>query len=186
MLAAPTIFLDPNLMQAILIYAFAAAVLGGIDSPFGAVVGGLLLGVGLNLIEHVRRLRRRRPAAARGAPDHPRRPARPAGRALRQAGHEARMRRPRSRAGVARASSLAVVGASSCCRADQRLPRAAVRVRRHLLHRAPRAQPAHRLHRPDLARPRRLHADRRLHDRDPDVEPGSAARARSATSSRAT
>ncbi|MBA2299045.1 MAG: branched-chain amino acid ABC transporter permease, partial [Actinobacteria bacterium] len=50
MLAAPTVFLDPNLMQAILIYSFAAAVLGVIDSPFGAVVGGLLLGVGLNLI----------------------------------------------------------------------------------------------------------------------------------------
>ncbi|MCP9485486.1 MAG: branched-chain amino acid ABC transporter permease [Gaiellaceae bacterium MAG52_C11] len=50
MLAAPTIFLDPNLMQAILIYSFAAAVLGGIDSPVGAVAGGLLLGVGLNLI----------------------------------------------------------------------------------------------------------------------------------------
>ena len=50
MLAAPTVFLDPNMMQAILIYAFAAAVLGGIDSPFGAVVGGLLLGVGLNLV----------------------------------------------------------------------------------------------------------------------------------------
>ncbi len=50
MLAAPSIFLDPNMMQAILIYAFAAAVLGGIDSPFGAVAGGLLLGVGLNLI----------------------------------------------------------------------------------------------------------------------------------------
>jgi branched-chain amino acid transport system permease protein len=50
MLAAPTIFLDPNMMQAILIYSFAAAVLGGIDSPFGAVAGGMLLGVGLNLI----------------------------------------------------------------------------------------------------------------------------------------
>lgn len=50
MLAAPTVFLEPNMMQAILIYAFAAAVLGGIDSPFGAVVGGLMLGVGLNLI----------------------------------------------------------------------------------------------------------------------------------------
>ncbi len=50
MLAAPTLFLDPNLMQAVLIYAFAAAVLGGIDSPVGAIVGGLLLGVGLNLI----------------------------------------------------------------------------------------------------------------------------------------
>ena len=50
MLAAPTVFLDPNLMAALLIYAFAAAVLGGIDSPVGAVVGGLTLGVGLNLI----------------------------------------------------------------------------------------------------------------------------------------
>ncbi|HUH14512.1 MAG TPA: branched-chain amino acid ABC transporter permease [Gaiellaceae bacterium] len=50
MMAAPTIFLDPNMMQAILIYAFASAILGGIDSPFGAVVGGLTLGVGLNLI----------------------------------------------------------------------------------------------------------------------------------------
>ncbi len=49
-LTAPTVFLDPNMMQAVLIYAFAAAVLGGIDSPVGAVVGGLLLGVGLNLL----------------------------------------------------------------------------------------------------------------------------------------
>jgi branched-chain amino acid transport system permease protein len=50
MLTAPTVFLDPNMMQAVLIYAFAAAVLGGIDSPFGAVAGGLMLGVGLNLL----------------------------------------------------------------------------------------------------------------------------------------
>jgi branched-chain amino acid transport system permease protein len=50
MMAAPTVFLDPNMMLTILIYAFAAAVLGGIDSPIGAVVGGLLLGVILNLI----------------------------------------------------------------------------------------------------------------------------------------
>jgi branched-chain amino acid transport system permease protein len=49
-LAAPTLFLEPNMMQATLIYAFAAAVLGGIDSPFGAVAGGVMLGVGLNLI----------------------------------------------------------------------------------------------------------------------------------------
>jgi len=49
-LTAPTVFLDPNMMQAVLIYAFAAAVLGGIDSPVGAVVGGLLLGVALNLL----------------------------------------------------------------------------------------------------------------------------------------
>jgi branched-chain amino acid transport system permease protein len=50
MLAAPSVFLDPTMMQAILIYAFAAAVLGGIDSPVGAVVGGLFLGVLLNVL----------------------------------------------------------------------------------------------------------------------------------------
>jgi branched-chain amino acid transport system permease protein len=49
-LTAPSIFLDPTMMQPILIYAFAAAVLGGIDSPAGAVVGGLALGVLLNLL----------------------------------------------------------------------------------------------------------------------------------------
>jgi branched-chain amino acid transport system permease protein len=41
---------DQNLMQAVLIYAFAAAVLGGLDSALGAVVGGFVLGVGLNLL----------------------------------------------------------------------------------------------------------------------------------------
>jgi len=42
--------LEPTMMQAVLIYAFAAAVLGGIDSPGGAIVGGLTLGVFLNLV----------------------------------------------------------------------------------------------------------------------------------------
>ncbi|HEV8687057.1 MAG TPA: branched-chain amino acid ABC transporter permease [Gaiellaceae bacterium] len=41
---------DQNLMLPILIYAFAAAVLGGLDSPVGAVVGGVVLGIALNLI----------------------------------------------------------------------------------------------------------------------------------------
>jgi branched-chain amino acid transport system permease protein len=50
MMAAPTVFLDPDMMLVILIYAFAAAVLGGIDSPVGAVVGGLVLGVVINLL----------------------------------------------------------------------------------------------------------------------------------------
>jgi len=49
-LVAPVVFLEPNMMQSVIIYAFAAAVLGGIDSPLGAVVGGLLLGVLLALI----------------------------------------------------------------------------------------------------------------------------------------
>ena len=53
MMTAPTVGLDPNMMQAILIYAFAAAVLGGIDSPVGAVVGGLLLGVLLNMLSYL-------------------------------------------------------------------------------------------------------------------------------------
>jgi branched-chain amino acid transport system permease protein len=42
--------LDPNMMQAVLIFAFAAAVLGGIESPVGAVVGGLAIGVTINLL----------------------------------------------------------------------------------------------------------------------------------------
>jgi branched-chain amino acid transport system permease protein len=49
-LAAPSLFLEPNMMQTVLLYAFAAAVLGGMDSPLGAVVGGLVLGVLLNLV----------------------------------------------------------------------------------------------------------------------------------------
>jgi len=49
-LAAPSLFLEPNMMQTVLLYAFAAAVLGGMDSPLGAVIGGLVLGVLLNLV----------------------------------------------------------------------------------------------------------------------------------------
>jgi len=50
MMVAPLLVLSPTMMQPILIYAFAAAVLGGIDSPAGAVIGGLALGVGINLL----------------------------------------------------------------------------------------------------------------------------------------
>ena len=50
LMAAPTSFLEPSMMLVILIYAFAAAVLGGIDNPVGAVVGGLALGVLVNLL----------------------------------------------------------------------------------------------------------------------------------------
>jgi branched-chain amino acid transport system permease protein len=49
-LAAPSLFLEPNMMQTVLLYAFAAAVLGGMESTVGAVVGGLALGVTLNLV----------------------------------------------------------------------------------------------------------------------------------------
>ncbi len=50
MMIAPITFLDPNFMQSILLYAFAAAVLGGIESPLGAVLGGLTVGVLLALV----------------------------------------------------------------------------------------------------------------------------------------
>jgi branched-chain amino acid transport system permease protein len=51
LMAEPSqLFLTPTLMQPILVYAFAAAVLGGLESPAGAVVGGLAIGVFLNLI----------------------------------------------------------------------------------------------------------------------------------------
>jgi branched-chain amino acid transport system permease protein len=50
MMTEPTQFLQPTMMQAILLYAFAAAVLGGLESPAGSVVGGLAIGVFLNLV----------------------------------------------------------------------------------------------------------------------------------------
>ncbi|MBN9530291.1 MAG: branched-chain amino acid ABC transporter permease [Alphaproteobacteria bacterium] len=50
MLVAPIVFLDPNMMAGILLYAFAAALLGGITSPGGAVAGGLIVGVMENLV----------------------------------------------------------------------------------------------------------------------------------------
>lgn len=49
MMSAPTVFLDPNMMLGMIIYSFAAALLGGIDSPLGAVLGGLFIGVIENL-----------------------------------------------------------------------------------------------------------------------------------------
>jgi branched-chain amino acid transport system permease protein len=50
LMTEPSQFLQPTMMQAILLYSFAAAVLGGLESPAGAVIGGLLIGVFLNLI----------------------------------------------------------------------------------------------------------------------------------------
>jgi branched-chain amino acid transport system permease protein len=43
--------LDPNYMLTIIVYAFAAAVLGGLDSPVGAVLGAYILGVGVALLQ---------------------------------------------------------------------------------------------------------------------------------------
>jgi len=49
MLVAPVVFLEPNMMLGILVYGFAGAVLGGLSSPGGAVLGGFLVGVIENL-----------------------------------------------------------------------------------------------------------------------------------------
>jgi len=45
---APSVFLSPYYMDAVLIYGFAAAVLGGLESPVGALVGGLVTGIVLS------------------------------------------------------------------------------------------------------------------------------------------
>jgi len=50
MMVAPIVFLDPNMMGGILLYGFAAALLGGIDNPWGAVIGGFIVGVLENLL----------------------------------------------------------------------------------------------------------------------------------------
>jgi len=49
MMIAPVVFLDPNMMAGVLLYAFAGALLGGIENPLGAVVGGFAVGVIENL-----------------------------------------------------------------------------------------------------------------------------------------
>ena len=49
MMIAPMVFLEPNMMLNILLYGFAGAVLGGLASPGGAVLGGFMVGVVENL-----------------------------------------------------------------------------------------------------------------------------------------
>jgi branched-chain amino acid transport system permease protein len=50
MLIAPVVFLEPNMMLGVLLYGFAGAVLGGLSSPGGAVLGGFAVGVIENLV----------------------------------------------------------------------------------------------------------------------------------------
>lgn len=49
-LVAPSLFVGPNTFDPVLIFGFTAAVLGGLDSPVGAVVGGLILGLALSYV----------------------------------------------------------------------------------------------------------------------------------------
>ena len=50
MMVAPIVYLDPNMMSGVLLYAFAAALVGGIDNPMGAVIGGFVVGVLENVL----------------------------------------------------------------------------------------------------------------------------------------
>jgi branched-chain amino acid transport system permease protein len=50
LLVAPEVFVGPNQFDPILIFGFTAAVLGGLDSPVGAVVGGVVLGLALSYV----------------------------------------------------------------------------------------------------------------------------------------
>jgi branched-chain amino acid transport system permease protein len=49
-LVAPSTFLGPNAFDTVLVFGFTAAVIGGLDSPLGAVLGGLLLGLALSYL----------------------------------------------------------------------------------------------------------------------------------------
>ncbi len=52
-MVAHIVYLDPNMMSGILLYAFAAALVGGIGNPGGAVVGGFIVGVLENMVAYV-------------------------------------------------------------------------------------------------------------------------------------
>ena len=70
LVAAERTGFDASLMQSVLVYAFAAAALGGFDSPLGAVLSGVVVGVADTLTkEYINAARRHRdPRAARPDP----------------------------------------------------------------------------------------------------------------------
>jgi branched-chain amino acid transport system permease protein len=49
-LVAPAVFVGPTNFDVVLVFGFTAAVLGGLDSPIGAVVGGLIVGLALSYV----------------------------------------------------------------------------------------------------------------------------------------
>ena len=51
-LATPTSYLSPNSLDILLVFGFAAAVIGGLESMIGAVVGGLVLGLGVTFVSN--------------------------------------------------------------------------------------------------------------------------------------
>jgi branched-chain amino acid transport system permease protein len=49
-LVAPSVFVGPNAFDSVLVFGFTAAVLGGLESPPGAVVGGVVVGLALSYV----------------------------------------------------------------------------------------------------------------------------------------
>jgi branched-chain amino acid transport system permease protein len=49
-LVAPAVFVAPTNFDAVLVFGFTAAVLGGLESPQGALVGGTILGLALSYV----------------------------------------------------------------------------------------------------------------------------------------
>jgi branched-chain amino acid transport system permease protein len=52
-MASGQLFLEPTMFSSVLLYGFAAALLGGIDNPWGAPIGGLIVGVMENVVGHL-------------------------------------------------------------------------------------------------------------------------------------
>lgn len=50
MMVAPVVFLEPHMMSGVLLYAFAGALLGGLSNPWGAMLGGIIIGVEENIL----------------------------------------------------------------------------------------------------------------------------------------
>ena len=50
LLIAPSLLLYPTYMDQVLVFGFTGAILGGLDSPPGAVVGGLVMGFALSYV----------------------------------------------------------------------------------------------------------------------------------------
>jgi branched-chain amino acid transport system permease protein len=49
-LIAPSVFVGPNQFDSVLVFGFTAAVIGGLDSPAGAIAGGVVLGCALSYV----------------------------------------------------------------------------------------------------------------------------------------